>query len=70
MSKKATEMDITISADGNTVGVHVQGIRGDQCLDATEFIQDMGKVVERKNTREMSLQPEKKVVNTNFVRGK
>ncbi len=67
---KNTEMDIIISRDGNEVQVHVQGISGKQCVDATEFIQNMGTLIKRTSTREMAKQPEKKVVNTNFVRGK
>jgi hypothetical protein len=68
-SIKREEMEFTISPNGDKVNVHVQGIKGKQCLDATELIESkLGIVETREHTREMNQQPEKRVVNVSRTR--
>lgn len=63
-SVKREEIELTISPNGDKVELHIQGVKGKQCLDATKVLEEgLGEVVERKNTKEMNQQPEKKVVN-------
>ena len=69
-SVKREEMEFTVSPNGDSVEVHVMGIKGKQCLDATELIESkLGIVESREHTREMNQQPEKKVVNVSRSRG-
>ena len=70
MSLKKQEIEILISPDGNSVKIHVKGIKGSKCLDATEFLEKgLGNnVVERKYTSEYHEVPEKKVTNIGFNR--
>lgn len=68
---KRNELEIEISSDGNTVSVHIQGVKGKQCLDATEFLEKgLGTVLERTKTQEYHQQPDKTVVNVGFTKGK
>lgn len=65
------ELEIEISPDGNTVSIHIQGVKGKQCLDATEFLEGgLGTVLERTKTQEYHQQPDKKVVNVGFNKGR
>jgi len=63
-SVKREEIEITIDPTGDKVELHVHGIKGKKCLDATAVLENgLGEVEERTNTREMNQQPEKRVVN-------
>lgn len=69
-SVKREEIEITISPNGDKVDLHVQGIPGKQCLDATELLESgLGVVEDRVHTREMNQQPEKRVVNVSRTKG-
>lgn len=64
------EIEIEISPTGDSVSLHVQGVKGKQCLSITEFLEKgLGKVVDRSKTKEFYKEPDKKVVNVGFNKG-
>lgn len=71
MAAKRRELEIEISPDGDSVSLHIQGVKGKECLDATELLEKgLGEVVDRKFTQEYRQVPEKKTVNVGFNRSK
>jgi hypothetical protein len=67
MAAKKREIEIEISPDGDSVTLHIMGVKGKECLDATELLEKgLGKVIDRKLSTEYREVPDKKVVNVGF----
>ena len=68
---KRKEIEIEISPDGDKISLHINGVKGHECLDATEVLENgLGEVIDRSYTQEFHQTPEKKVTNVSFNRGK
>ena len=66
---KRSEINIEISPNGDSISLHVQGIKGKKCVDSTEALENgLGIVASREYTREFNKQPEKEVVNIGLNR--
>ena len=61
------EIEIEISPDGDKISLHIQGVKGKTCLDATEVLEKgLGEVIDRNYTQGFYKVPEKKTINVAF----
>ena len=67
MSSQRTEITIRISPDGSQVQKSVKGIKGQDCVGATKFLEEgLGLVTNTEYTPEYHQAKEKKVVNVGY----
>lgn len=57
MEARREEFEIVVLPDGR-VRVRVKGIKGPRCVEATRFLEEMGRVLERRFTSEYYEQEE------------
>ncbi|MCK9442823.1 MAG: DUF2997 domain-containing protein [Methanothrix sp.] len=68
---KRKEIEIEISPDGDKISLHIKGVKGHECLDATEVLEKgIGEIIDRNYTQEYHQTPEKKAINVSFNRKK
>lgn len=71
MAVKRKEIEIEISPNGDSVSLHIKGVKGHECLDATELLEKgLGEIIDRNYTQEYHQVPEKKTTNVTFNKGK